>query len=257
MLNTMNREFVHGFNVIETLVQHAPDRIVRLFVDRRRRDRRVEALSKRLESHGLAWEAVDAARLSTLCDDAHHQGVVAEVSKLPILDDGALFGKLADGNTPLLCVLDNIQDPRNLGACLRTAEAAGVDVVVLPRHDSCGLTPVVRQVSAGAAELVPVARVSNMARILKRMQERFGLWVVGTADEADRTLYEIDLSGPTAMVFGSEGRGLKRLTRECCDSIGCIPMAGKIESLNVSVAVGIGLFEAVRQRTPGSGGCAG
>lgn len=248
----MNREFVHGFNVIETLVRHAPDRIVRLFVDRKRRDGRVENLLGQLESHGLAWEAVDATRLGALCDDAHHQGVVAEVGKLPPLGDDALFNILAQSNIPLLCVLDNIQDPHNLGASLRTAEAAGVDAVVLSRHDSCGITPVVRQVSAGAAELLPVARVSNMARILKRMQEEFGLWVVGTADNTDRMLYEIDLDGPTAMVFGSEGRGLKRLTRERCDSIGRIPMAGKIESLNVSVAVGVGLFEAVRQRNSGS-----
>lgn len=244
----MSREYVYGFNVVETLVEQAPDRVVRLFVDSKRRDRRVDDLRHRLEAHGLAWEAVVTDKLGALCDGAHHQGVVAEVSKLPILDDNGLFSRIAECPAPFLCVLDNVQDPRNLGACLRTAEAAGTNVVVLPRHDSCGITPVVRQVSAGAAELVPVARVSNLVRVLKRLQQDHGIWVVGAAGEAERTLYEIDLAGSVAMVFGSEGRGLKRLTRECCDSLGRIPMSGKIGSLNVSVAVGIGLFEAVRQR---------
>ena len=247
----MVREFVYGFNVVEALLKHAPGRIIRLFVDKKRRDARVEGVLGRLQRHGIACEQTEAGRLDSLCEGANHQGVVAEVSKLPLLDDRGMFALLEGQRQPFLCVLDNVQDPRNLGACLRTAEAAGVDAVILSRHDSCGITPVVRQVSAGAAEMIPIARVSNLVRVLKRLQKELGIWIVGTTDEADQSLYEIDLSGPSAMVFGSEGRGLKRLTLECCDITCRIPMAGKTESLNVSVAAGVGLFEAVRQRRSG------
>ncbi|MFC1681627.1 23S rRNA (guanosine(2251)-2'-O)-methyltransferase RlmB, partial [Pseudomonadota bacterium] len=205
-------------------------------------------LRRRVEEQGLACETLDAVRLTTLCQGGHHQGVVAEVAKLPVMDDRSLFDLVTGKSNPMLCVLDNIQGPRNLGACLRTAEAAGVDAVVLSRHDSCGITPVVRQVSAGAAELIPLARISNIVRVLTHLQKELGIWVVGTAGGSTRALFDIDLSAPLAMAFGSEGKGLKRLTLECCDCVGSIPMAGKIESLNVSVAVGIGLFESVRQR---------
>ncbi len=250
----MSREFVYGFNVVETLAEQAPDRVVRLFVDRKRRDGRVQNLLHRLAAHRVASEFVAADKLGVLSDGAHHQGLVAEVRKLPVLDDGGVFNRLAGCASPFLCVLDSVQDPRNLGACLRTAEAANVNIVILSRHDSCGITPVVRQVSAGAAELIPIARVSNLVRVLKRLQNDYGIWVIGAAGDADHSIYEIDLSGPLAMVFGSEGKGLKRLTRESCDRVGHIPLGGKIDSLNVSVAVGIGLFEAVRQRNAGNMG---
>ncbi len=144
-------------------------------------------------------------------------------------------------------MLDGVQDPHNLGACLRSADAAGVAAVIVPRDRAAGLTPVVRKVAAGAAETVPLVAVVNLARTLRELKER-GIWLVGTDDAADKTLYDADLTGPLALVMGSEGEGMRRLTRECCDQLVSIPMAGAVESLNVSVAAGVVLFEAVRQR---------
>ena len=147
----------------------------------------------------------------------------------------------------MLLVLDGVTDPHNLGACMRSADAAGVAAVIAPRDRAAGMTPVVRKVAAGAAESVPFVAVVNLARTLRELKEK-GVWLVGTADEAERTLYDVDLTGPTAIVMGSEGEGLRRLTRESCDELVRIPMAGAVESLNVSVASGVALFEAVRQR---------
>jgi len=190
-----------------------------------------------------------ADRIAAMAQDGNHQGVVAEVRSAPALDEKQLLQRVKSRTNPFLCVLENIQDPRNLGACLRTAEAANVDVVILSKHDSCGLTPVARKAAAGAAEVLPVARVSNVVRVLNRLKEDAGVWVVGTESGVEQSLYDVSLAGPLAMVFGSEGSGLKRLTRECCDYVAAVPMAGRIDSLNVSVAVGIGLFEARRQRS--------
>jgi 23S rRNA (guanosine2251-2'-O)-methyltransferase len=154
----------------------------------------------------------------------------------------------AAAGPPLLLVLDGVQDPHNLGACLRSADAAGVAALIVPRDRAAGLTPVVRKVAAGAAETVPLVAVVNLARTLRSLKER-GVWLVGTDDAADRTLYQADFAGPVAVVMGSEGEGLRRLTRDCCDQLVSIPMAGAVESLNVSVATGVVLFEAVRQRS--------
>ena len=159
---------------------------------------------------------------------------------------------LLDGleGAPLLLVLDGIQDPHNLGACLRSADAAGVQAVILPRDNSAPTTPVVSKVASGAAETVPLFRVTNLARALDQLREA-GVWLVGAAGETDQTLFSVDLTGPLALVLGAEGEGLRRLTREKCDHLVRIPMAGTVESLNVSVAAGICLFEAVRQRQKG------
>ncbi|MDQ2695720.1 MAG: 23S rRNA (guanosine(2251)-2'-O)-methyltransferase RlmB, partial [Pseudomonadota bacterium] len=148
---------------------------------------------------------------------------------------------------PLLLVLDQVQDPHNLGACLRSADAAGVAAVIAPADRAAGLTATVRKVACGAAETVPFVAVTNLARALRRLQDQ-GLWIVGGAGEAEKNLYETDLTGPTAIVLGAEGKGLRRLTRECCDVLARIPLAGRVESLNVAVAAGVFLFEAVRQR---------
>ena len=249
----MSKAYVYGFNILETLTREAPHRIVRVFVDPSRRDSRAQNLKALLDRCGLSWENVSTQKIDALAEGGHHQGVAAEVTGPRPMDERSLLELVTDRAAPFLCVLENIQDPRNLGACLRTAEAVGVDAVVLPRHDCCDITPVVRQASAGAAELIPIARVSNLVRVLNRLRKDAGLWVVGAAGEAGHTLYEIDLSGPMAMIFGSEGRGLKNLTQACCDHLVRIPMAGSTASLNVSVAVGIGLFEGARQRRVGSG----
>lgn len=164
-----------------------------------------------------------------------------------LLDEGDLASVLEGKPAPLVLVLDCIQDPHNLGACLRTADAAGVDVVVLPKDKSAPITDTVRRVACGAAERVPIVRVTNLARAMEKLKE-LGVWLVGTADEATQSVYEIDLKGPIGLVMGAEGTGMRRLTGEHCDFLAKVPMFGKVECLNVSVATGVCLFEAVRQR---------
>lgn len=244
-----NTEIITGFQVLETLTRVAPQQILQVFMDKARADNRANRLKTALQAAELSWQLVSAEKIDQLAAGAHHQGVVAQVRRVPTLNEKALCTRLKGRQEPFLCVLDGIQDPRNLGACLRTAEAAGVDAVVLTKHDSSGLTPVARHVAAGAAELIPVAEVSNLVRLLTRLQQELGLWVVGTDSGATETLYDVSLCGAIALVFGSEGQGLKRLTLESCDHVVNIPMLGGVGSLNVSVAVGVGLYEAVRQRT--------
>ena len=176
-----------------------------------------------------------------------HQGVVAEVRPSATLDENCCSTCLPDSGAALVLVLDGVSDPHNLGACLRTADAAGATAVVAPRDRAAGLTPVVRKVAAGAAETVPFAQVTNLARSLRDMQSA-GIWIAGTAEDGERELFEADLTGPLALVMGSEGRGLRRLTRERCDFTLKLPMLGSVGSLNVSVAAGITLYEALRQR---------
>jgi 23S rRNA (guanosine2251-2'-O)-methyltransferase len=179
---------------------------------------------------------------------AAHQGVVAEVRPSVPLDENSLLDLLTTQDRPaLVLVLDGVSDPHNLGACLRTADAAGATAVVAPRDRAASLTPVVRKVAAGAAETIPFAQVTNLARALRDLKEA-GLWIAGTAGDGEQELFAADLTGPLALVFGSEGKGLRRLTRECCDFTLRLPMIGAVSSLNVSVAAGIALYEALRQR---------
>jgi 23S rRNA (guanosine2251-2'-O)-methyltransferase len=191
----------------------------------------------------------DDEELDRLAEGERHQGVVAEI--VPHVGDPETQLEEAleahADSPPLLLVLDGVTDPHNLGACLRSADAAGVAAVIVPRDRAAGMSPVVRKVAAGAAETVPLVAVVNLARTLRELKER-EFWLVGTSDEATRTLYDADFTGPTVLVLGSEGEGMRRLTREACDDLVSIPMAGAVESLNVSVATGVALFEAVRQR---------
>jgi 23S rRNA (guanosine2251-2'-O)-methyltransferase len=197
---------------------------------------------------GIQVTTVDAAVLDKLAEGGRHQGVLAEVVARSGDPETQLEEALeAASGPPLLLVLDGVQDPHNLGACLRSADAAGVAAVIVPRDRAAGLTPVVRKVAAGAAETVPLVSVVNLARTLRELKER-GIWLTGTDDSADKSIYDADLKGPLALVMGSEGEGMRRLTRECCDQLVSIPMGGAVESLNVSVAAGVVLFEAVRQR---------
>jgi 23S rRNA (guanosine2251-2'-O)-methyltransferase len=202
-----------------------------------------------------AARGVTAARsyadaLDQAVGGAAHQGVVAEVRPSAPLDENSLLDILTrDGGSPLLLVLDGVSDPHNLGACLRTADAAGATAVVAPRDRAAGLTPVVRKVAAGAAETVPFAQVTNLARALRDLKAA-GLWIAGAAADGEREPFDADLGGPLALVLGSEGRGLRRLTREACDFTLRLPMRGAVASLNVSVAAGVLLYEALRQRRP-------
>ena len=245
----------YGIHAVRVLLTRSPRRVRRLLLLARRDDRRLGELRALAERAGIAVASVDEAELAALTNEGRHQGAVAvlaqEASGATDPETRLEEALAAARGPPLLLVLDGVQDPHNLGACLRTADAAGACAVIAPRDRAAGLTPVVRKVAAGAAETVPFIAVVNLARTLRALKER-GIWLVGTDDQAPASLYDADLAGATALVMGSEGTGLRRLTRECCDQLVAIPMAGGVESLNVSVASGVLLFEAVRQRRPRS-----
>jgi 23S rRNA (guanosine2251-2'-O)-methyltransferase len=239
----------YGIHAVRVLLTRYPQRVRRVLLAGGRDARRLAEIRTLAQRAGVQVADVDDAVLAKLAEGERHQGVVAELAPRAGDPETQLEEALeAAGTAPLLLVLDGVQDPHNLGACLRSADAAGVAAVIVPRDRAAGLTPVVRKVAAGAAETVPLVPVVNMARTLRDLKDR-GVWLVGTDDAADKTLYDADLKGPLALVMGSEGEGLRRLTRECCDQLVSIPMAGAVESLNVSVATGVALFEAVRQRT--------
>jgi 23S rRNA (guanosine2251-2'-O)-methyltransferase len=244
---------VYGIHAVEALLGRAPDSISRLSVQRGRDDRRVAALLAAAEEAGVAINRAPRSELDRLAG-GRHQGVVAELAQVSAGGNNALareddlWSHLAGlDHPPLVLVLDGVTDPHNLGACLRSADAAGVDALVLPKDKSAPVTPVVRKVACGAAETVPLHTASNLARVLRGLKAR-GVWLYGAAGEAGSSLYAQDLTGPAALVLGSEGAGLRRLTREHCDFLVHLPMAGAVSSLNVSVATGVCLFEAVRQR---------
>ena len=238
----------YGIHAVRVLLARNPERVRRLLVASGRDAGRLVELKSLAQRAGVQVIASDDSSLDKLAEGGRHQGVVAEIVPRASDPETQLEEALeAGGSAPLLLVLDGVQDPHNLGACLRSADAAGVAAVIVPRDRAAGLTPVVRKVAAGAAETVPLVAVVNLARTLRDLKQR-GVWLVGTDDQAGKTLYDADLTGPIALVMGSEGEGLRRLTRECCDLLVSIPMAGAVESLNVSVAAGVGLFEAVRQR---------
>jgi 23S rRNA (guanosine2251-2'-O)-methyltransferase len=219
-----------------------------LLVDAKRRDGRVKEILELAEKAGIPWQRIPGRMLDERIPSGNHQGVALRVRERQTQDEPylkALLKRLEE--PPFLLIVDGVQDPHNLGACLRSADGAGVQAIIAPRDRSVALTPTVRKVASGAAETVPFVQVANLARTLKWLKGE-GIWLIGTAGEATQTLYEVDLRGPLAIVMGGEGKGLRRLTREQCDRLVRLPMAGSVDSLNVSVACGISLYEAVRQR---------
>lgn len=235
-----------GFHAVSARLRHAAASIDELYVDARRRDARMRDLQARAQSLGVRVIAADAERLRALAGDLPHQGVVAVANALPqalTLDDVLM----AVNQDTLLLALDGVTDPRNLGACLRVAAAAGVAAVIVPRDRSASLTAVASKAASGAAESVALIAVTNLARAIDEMKDA-GVRVMGAAGEATQSLFAVDLTGPLVWVLGAEGAGLRRLTRERCDALARIPISDQVESLNVSVATGICLFEAVRQR---------
>jgi 23S rRNA (guanosine2251-2'-O)-methyltransferase len=243
-------DHAYGLHTVDGLIATNPEKIREIAVTSGRHDRRLEGLIAAAESRGIAVHRLPGGELDRLLPGVRHQGVIATL--VPQTTDSFREQDLATflaGLTgpPFLLILDGVQDPHNLGACLRTADAAGVQAVIVPRDRAAGITPVVRKVACGAAETVPVFTVTNLARTLRELKAA-GVWIFGASDNADRILYDTDLSGPLALVLGGEGKGLRRLTRELCDCLVAIPMAGRVESLNVSVAAGVLLFEARRQR---------
>jgi len=242
------RHFAYGLHAIAAIIERAPERLLELWLTEGRDDQRIRNLRQNAEAVGLRVQAASADSLAKLVGDVAHQGAVAAVRPLKAWDDHDLLAALGNlTEEPLLLVLDGVTDPHNLGACLRTADAAGAHAVVIPRDRAAPVDGVVRKVAAGAAEFVPVASVTNLARTLDLLKER-AIWVVGADGEAPQSIFESDLNRPLALVLGAEGGGMRRLTRERCDFLVRIPMAGRVASLNVSVATGVALFEARRQR---------
>ncbi len=242
----MSKRVLAGFHAVGARLRHAPASIETIYVDERRRDGRMIDLQQRAKALGVRVTPIDAERLRGLAGEAPHQGVVALAAELEhavSLDD--VLNQVA-ANT-LLLLLDGVTDPRNLGACLRVADAAGVSAVIVPRDRSAGLTPSALKAAAGAAETVPLIAVTNLARAMDDLRDA-DVRMVGAAAGARQSLYELDLTGPLAWALGAEDSGLRRLTRERCDVLARIPLAGHVESLNVSVATGICLFETKRQR---------
>ena len=244
-------EKIYGVHAVEALLRHHPKRVKQVWLAEGRNDPRVQVLLVLAADARVAVGQCERREMDSWVEGVH-QGVVAEVSPSQVWGE-AMLDELLDRTegAPLLLVLDGVTDPHNLGACLRTADAAGALAVIVPKDKSATLNATVRKVACGAAEVIPLVAVTNLARSLEKLQQR-GLWVVGTAGEAEMELYEHDLTGPTVLIMGAEGKGMRRLTREHCDYLVKLPMAGSVSSLNVSVATGVCLFEALRQRKAGS-----
>jgi 23S rRNA (guanosine2251-2'-O)-methyltransferase len=242
------KTIVYGLHAVKMLLQHCPDFIRQLWVQAQRQDIVLQELLQQARAISITVQIVPKVELDRLTENAVHQGIVAlckNVAEHSELDLQELVARL---NKPaLLLVLDGVQDPHNLGACLRSANALGVHAVIVPKDRAVGITPVVRKVASGAAEFTPLISVTNLARTLRWLKEQ-GIWLYGADETATQKLFEIDFTGPSALVLGSEGKGLRRLTRESCDALVQIPAAGIIGSLNVSVATGICLYEVARQR---------
>lgn len=241
-------EKIYGVHAVEALLRHHPKRVKQIWLAEGRSDPRVQVLLDLAGQNRVAVGQAERREMDAWVEGVH-QGVVAEVSPSQVWGE-AMLDELLDRTegAPLLLVLDGVTDPHNLGACLRTADAAGALAVLVPKDKSATLTPTVRKVACGAAEVIPLVAVTNLARTLEKLQQR-GLWIVGTAGEAEQELYDQDLTGPTIIIMGAEGKGMRRLTREHCDYLVRLPMAGSVSSLNVSVATGVCLFEAMRQRS--------
>ena len=227
-------ETIYGIHAVKAFVTHYPERLIEVWALKGRDDQRLQPLINEIQRLGISVQFLNRQTLDKKAEGEVHQGIIARVHSLPELNEHDLDRLLEQQNTPLLLVLDGVTDPHNLGACLRTADAAGVNAVIVPKDKS--------------AENVPLIRVTNLARTLRELQKRHNVWVVGTAGETTETLYQTKLTGALALVMGAEGEGMRRLTREHCDQLISIPMMGSVSSLNVSVATGVCLFEIVRQR---------
>ncbi|KLV04877.1 MULTISPECIES: 23S rRNA (guanosine(2251)-2'-O)-methyltransferase RlmB [Photobacterium] len=244
----MSNDTIFGIHAVQAVLNTDPSRFIEVFVLKGRQDERLLPVLNELQRLGVTIQQAGRKALDDKVKGAAHQGIIARVRPGKQYNENDLDDLLASQENPLLLVLDGVTDPHNLGACLRNADAAGALAVIVPKDRSAQLTATASKVACGAAEVVPLVRVTNLARTLRALQEK-GVWVVGTAGEATHDIYQSKLTGPLAIVMGAEGEGMRRLTRETCDDLIKIPMAGTVSSLNVSVATGICLFEAVRQRS--------
>lgn len=243
----MSEQLICGMHAVKSAIEADPASVTHVCVDSRRHDKRMQSIIDLCRHHSIKVEHVNRQELDERAQGQSHQGVLLMTRASGPKTDNDLGSLLQEaGESPLVLVLDGVTDPHNLGACLRTADAAGVDFVIVPKDRAVGLTTTVRKTASGAAERVPFVQVTNLARTLKQLQDA-GLWVSGT-EMGGESLHKADLTGPRVIVMGSEGKGMRRLTREHCDQLISIPMLGQVESLNVSVATGIVLYEVVRQR---------
>ena len=252
--NSSNK-VLFGFHAVGVRIKTAPKSVFEVFFDVARRDARMRQFTDRAREAGIKLVESDGLRLAKMCGSHGHQGVVARVdavAQVTSLDE--LLEQLEESKTasPLLLVLDGVTDPHNLGACLRVADGAGAHAVIAPKDHAAGINATVSKVASGAAETMPYFMVTNLARTLGELKER-NIWCIGTSDDAEKTIYDVDLTGPVALVLGAEGEGMRQLTRKTCDELVRIPMHGAVESLNVSVASGVCLYEALRQRRPATG----
>ncbi len=245
-----SHELIYGIHAVEAALRNQQENVLQVFVQQGRNDNRIKKLLNIAENSGINVQAISNEKLKEKCPKARHQGVVAEIrlskSRAVSLDD------ILDKQPLLLLVLDEVQDPHNIGACLRTADAIGADAVIVSKNRSPALTPVIRNVASGAAETVPYIMVSNLARALEKIKEN-NVWVIGTSGDCTQTIYDasknLQPDQSLALVMGSEGKGMRRLTREACDELVSIPMQGSVESLNISVATAVCLYEIRRQQT--------
>jgi 23S rRNA (guanosine2251-2'-O)-methyltransferase len=246
----MKSSKLFGLHSVQAALDYSPKKIHKAWVDSGRQDKRLTQAVEDLLALGIEPEKVDRKKLDRLADGSNHQGIVIEVEMPGELSESELktaVENLTETQTALFLVLDNVQDPHNFGACLRTADATGVQGVIITKDNATGITPTVCKVASGAAETVPVYQVTNLARTLRWLKGE-GLWIMGAAGETAQTVYTADFTVPMALVIGAEGKGLRRLTKEQCDVLVSLPMLGQVESLNLSVATGVLLYEAVRQR---------
>ncbi|EAR53903.1 putative RNA methyltransferase, TrmH family protein [Photobacterium sp. SKA34] len=244
----MSNDMIFGIHAVKAVLASDPVRFIEVFVLKGREDDRLLPLVTELQSLGITIQEAGRKALDDKVKGASHQGIVARVRPGKQYNENDLDDLLVGKESPLLLILDGVTDPHNLGACLRNADAAGAVAVIVPKDRSAQLNATASKVACGAAEIMPLVRVTNLARTMRALQDK-GVWIVGTAGEATHDIYQSKLTGPLAIVMGAEGEGMRRLTRETCDDLIKIPMAGSVSSLNVSVATGICLFEAVRQRS--------
>ena len=244
-------ELAFGIHAVQALIESAPERFIELWLLKGREDDRLMPIINLAKKYGIPAQMANRKVLDDKSEGEQHQGVVARVKPGKTFTEADLEDILAAAEgkqqAPFLLILDGVTDPHNLGACLRNADAAGVQAIIVPKDNAARVTATVRKVAVGAAESVPLVQVTNLSRTMKALQQ-MGVWIIGTAGETDNCLYDEKLSGPMALVMGAEGKGMRRLTRENCDQLVKLPMAGTVSSLNVSVATGICLFEIVRQR---------
>lgn len=241
-------ELIYGMHAVDALLEKQPERVIEVYALKGRDDERLNSVIAKAREWGISVQFMQRKALDDKSEGEQHQGIIARVKAAKVLTDNDLDPILNELDVPpFLLILDGVTDPHNLGACLRSADAAGVHAVIIPKDNSASLTPVVRKVACGAAESMPLIHVTNLARTMRALQDK-GIWIYGTAGEATQNIYDCKLEGGMALAMGAEGKGLRRLTREHCDELIKLPMAGAVSSLNVSVATGICLFEVVRQR---------